>query len=196
MPNSKLIVACPKLKMLQRILERGRAPEISAGMRDALCATDLGKTFAVAVDVKGMMASEEASRTMQQNLGGAAGLQGLNGELIKNVLGFAFDASLDSSRATCNATLMCKEAKVAEDAKKMLEGGQVVLRNMLKGQKDVPGEVPDMVDAIKFTVSGTTLKGYLQTDFSPLTKWIKEQASRSPKVSPRRPARAGQWMGL
>jgi len=69
---------------------------------------------------------------------------------------------------------LCKDAKFAEDAKKILDGGQIVMRNSLKGMRGVPRELSDMIDAIKFSVSGAKVKSNLQTSLEPLTKLIKE----------------------
>ena len=178
LPESTLVVMCPDLETLKRILGRDKPPELSEGMQNAMSATDYTKTFAVAVNFKGLMANETASREVQQSLGAAPGLQGLNEQFLQEVLGLGFDARLGSSKATVSATLLCKEAKSAEDAKKMLDGGQVILRNAMKAQKGVPQEVPDLVDAIKFSVAGANVKGSLQADLAPLSKWIKEQAEK------------------
>lgn len=178
LPESTLIVTCPKLEALKKILERGKTPEFSEGMQNAMNAADFSRTFAVAVNVKGLMANEAFSQGLQQNVHSTQGLQGLDEQFLQNVLGLAVDANLDSSKATVNVTLLCKETKVAEDSKKILEGTQVVLRNYLKSQRGMPSEVPDMVDSIKFSVSGATVKGNLQTSLEPLSKWIKEQAGK------------------
>ncbi len=108
-------------------------------------------------------------------------------QFLQNLLGLAYNASLDSSKATVNATLLCKDAKFAEDAKKILDGGQVVMRNTLKGMRGVPRELSDMVDAIKFSVSGAKVKGSLQTSLEPLSKWIKEQADKFEPGVPKKP---------
>jgi len=184
LPESTLIITCPKLEVLKKILERGKSPEFSEGMQNAMSEADFSKTMAGAVNIKGLMASDRFAREIKQNIGNDGDLKGLGGvdeQFLQNLLGLAFNASLDSSKATVNATLLCKDAKFAEDAKKILDGGQVVMRNSLKGMRGVPREFSDMIDAIKFSVSGAKVKGSLQSSLDPLSKWIKELPEDAPK---------------
>jgi type II secretion system protein G len=97
----------------------------------------------------------------------------------QNLLGLAVEAGLDSSKLTVDATLLCKDAKFAEDAKKILEGSQVVVRNALKAAHGVPREAADVVDSIKFSVSGAKVKGSLQTSLEPFLKGIPENLRRA-----------------
>ena len=125
LPESTLLVTSPRLEILRNILERGKTPELSEGMQNAMNETDFSKTMAVAVNVKGLMASESFSRGIKQNIGGVPDLNALGNlgddTFLQNILGLAVDTSLDSSKATVSATLLCKDAKFAEDAKKILE---------------------------------------------------------------------------
>ena len=182
LPESTLIVACLNLEVMKKILERGNLPELSEGMQNALSETNFSKTMAVAVNVKGLMASEDFARDVKQRIGNNSelkGLEGLDEQFMQNLLGLAVDASLDSSKATVNATLLCKDAKFAEDAKKILEGGQVIMRNTLKGMHGAPRELSDVVDGVKFSVSGAKVKGNVPASLEPLSKWIKEQADKA-----------------
>jgi hypothetical protein len=181
LPESTLVVTCPKLDMLKRIVERGKAPEFSEGMQNAMKAANFSKVLALAVNVKALTANDEFKKGLQQGLGSAGGsspLGALNAEFFQNMSGLALDASLDSSKATVNATLLCKDAKSAEDTKKILDAVQVFMRNTMKGAKGVPPEVTEMVDGIKFAVSGATVNATMQASLDPLSKWMKEQARK------------------
>ena len=169
MPEGTLIVACPKLEVLKKILERGKSPQFSEAMQNAMRETDFSRTVAVAVNVKGLEGSP--------HLAGLPNMAALNG-LTENVVGLAADISLNSSTATVGATLLCKDAKLAEDVKKMLDATQVAARNYLKKAPGVPSDVADMVDAIKLTLSGAKIKGNMQISLEPLSKWTKEQTGK------------------
>jgi hypothetical protein len=194
LPESTLVVTCPKFDVLKKILERGKSPEFSEGLRNAMSEADFSKSMALAVNVKGLMASESFAQGFKEGFsrglaqGGSTGLEGVNEQFLQDLLGLAVDARLDSSKATVSATLLCKDAKFAEDAKKILDGAQVIMRNTLKGTRGAPRELSDMVDAIKFSVSGAKVKGTLQTSLEPMSKWIKEQADQS-QPEPSRPAK-------
>ncbi len=168
MPESTLIVTCPKLEVLKNILERGKSPEFSEGMQNAMNEANFSRTLAVAVNVKGLGSKVIDGLPVNANLS----------EFTENVLGLALDVSLDSSKATVNATLLCKDAKLAEDVRKMLDAAQVAMRNYAKKAPGTPSEAADTIDAVKFSVSGAKVKGYVQASLEPFSKWIKEQAGK------------------
>jgi hypothetical protein len=57
------------LETLKKILERGKSPEFSAGMQSAISEANFSKTVALAVNVKGLVASEGVAQQLKQNLG-------------------------------------------------------------------------------------------------------------------------------
>jgi hypothetical protein len=184
MPESTLIVECSKLDVLKKVVERGKPPDFSEAMQNAMSETDFSKTLAFAVNVKELVASENFMDEFKGLAGGPAqsgGSKGPNGvdeRSLQSLLGLVVDASLDSSKATVRATLLFQDAKFAEDAKKTFEDGQVALRNNLKTMPGAPRELSDLVDAIKFSVSGAKLKGNVETSLEPLSKWIKGQTGK------------------
>ena len=87
-------IGCPK-----EILERGKSPEFSEGMQNAMSEADFSKTMAVAVNFKGLLASESFAREFRQNMGNNSELKGLAGmdeQFLQDLLGLSVDASLDS----------------------------------------------------------------------------------------------------
>ena len=58
MPESTLIVECSKLDVLKKVVERGKPPDFSEAMQNAMSETDFSKTLAFAVNVKESVASE------------------------------------------------------------------------------------------------------------------------------------------
>ncbi len=182
LPESTLVVICPKLETLKKILERGKSPQFSEEMQNALNETNFSKTLALAVNVKGL-----AGNLPPGSLPNAEALK----EFTENVLGLAVDASLDSSKATVNATILCKDAKHAEDVKKILDAAQVAMRSYAKKAPGMPSEAADTIDAVKFSLSGANVKGSMQASLEPLSKWIKEQAGQTKPVTGRVETKSG-----
>jgi hypothetical protein len=189
LPETTLLITCPKRETLKKILERGRSPEFTTGMQNAMSAANFTATVALAINVKGLMAHEGGSTLLREALQDQNQLKSIPGfdeSVLPNVLGLAVDGSISGSKLTVSANLLCKDGKFAEDAKKILDGGQVIARNALKSTSGVPREIPDTIDAIKFSVSGTNVKGSLQANLEPFNKWIADQVRGGGSGSGRR----------
>jgi type II secretion system protein G len=115
-------------------------------------------------------------------------------EFLQGLEGMIVEAYLGSSQATVSAALSCREAKIAEDVRKILDAAQVVLRNVLKQKTGAPREVGDLVDAINFSTSNATVKGNLQASLDPLVKWIKDEMAgpNRSRISPHSMANAAK----
>jgi hypothetical protein len=123
-------------------------------MTNLLSETNLSSTAAIAVNVREL--GED------QAMGGLSNMAGVGNAFAENVVGLAANISLDSSSATVNATFFCKDAKTAEDAKKMMEAAQVAARNTLENAGRTSGDAADMIDSLKFSLSGTKIKGTMK----------------------------------
>lgn len=171
LPESTLLLFA-KLEPLRRVLERNKAPELPEKMREVLRTADFSTTFGLAVNINALVSRGLPKNFLQEanrNLGVSLPE---NDEFLQGLDGLVVDAHLASSQATLNATLLCKEAKVAEDVKKVLDAAQVVLRNTLKQAPGVPREASELVDSVKFLTSGAKVTGNLSTNLDPLLKEI------------------------
>ena len=120
-------------------------------MQSALNNADEAKTLLYAIDLKAVMADDQFSKEMQRQfgplLGGAA-----NAEMLKHLESLSLDGSLSGDDAILRATLVCKDTDTAADAKKMAEGGQAVLRQVVQAMPGAPKDLADAIGAVKFEV--------------------------------------------
>ena len=141
---------------------------------------DFSKTVAVAVDLKAIVTDHdfwrEFDKDAETNANSKAGAMRAE-QFFHNLVGLAVDASLDSSTATVTATLLGQDANFVTDAKELIgiAKGEAA-RRLAEHPGGRLGELSNLVDSIKFTVSGAKIKGSLQTSLEPLSNWIKEQA--------------------
>ena len=129
--ENNVVLESRNVEGLRKILGRGRAAELSATMQGALKEADEAKTLLYAIDLKAVTADDQFAKDMQRQfgplLGGAA-----NAEMLKRFESLALDGSLSGDDAVLCATLVCKDADTAADAKKMAEGGQVAIRQIVQ----------------------------------------------------------------
>jgi hypothetical protein len=136
--DSKVIVY-GHLDGLKAVLERNKKPELG-GLQAALKETDLSKPVAFAADLKAIMAktnkgNRPAQDPFSQGLGMAEGLAG--------------HATLGKSDSL-TVTVLCKDTTAANDLRKMIEGGVVMVKQM----PNLPKEATDALGSLKVTTSG------------------------------------------
>ena len=126
-PESTLVVVCTKLEVLKEILQRGKPPQLSEGMHDAMNEANCSKTMAMAFSVKGLPRTRllDCVTAVAGNafFGGLPSRTDLSA-FTEDVVGLAADISLDSSQPTLIATLLCKDAEHAANAKRMLDSAR------------------------------------------------------------------------
>ena len=138
---------------LRKILERGKPASFASPLQIALKGIDTTKTFIYAIDVKTILADQNAARLLKGYVGPAiAGLR--NGEFLKQVASLSLDAGLVDNDASIRATLVCTDAQTAGDAKKIAESVQVIIHKTMQDSPRVPKEVSDAFNSVTFSVEG------------------------------------------
>jgi hypothetical protein len=138
--DSKVVI-WGRADSLKAVLERDKKPELSAGMQTVLKETDLSKPIAFAVDLKAILAKKgnpPGQDPFSKGLGLAEGVAG--------------QATLGKSDSM-TVIVLCKDATTADDLRKVIEGGVVMVKQM----PGLPREVSDGLGALKVTNSGSKL---------------------------------------
>jgi hypothetical protein len=167
--KNNLIVSAANLPTLKSVLTRGKPPALFTNMRHALDATDQTKSAVVAIDFQALQANESLSEKLAP-IFGPNGLNGLGGfsQQLRNIIALSCDASLNSSRGNFSFALLCSDAKSADNLKKMIEAGQIMLQSA--ANRSTPQAALDAIKSLKLSLSGATLKGSFEFDQSGLLK--------------------------
>ncbi len=144
--DSSTVVYSHKPDLLKKVLERGKAPELSPGMKKALGYTDLSKSIAFANDHKG---------GVMRAGGGVAGMGGglITGPEVECSGGYQ---QVDSD-IRVSQTYLFKDSASAEAAKKKQQDGVEVLKK-LSGNGNADNPMLEMATAMQPSVSGAELK--------------------------------------
>src|SRR5262249_9486050 len=125
----KKVVLFGKPETLRKVLTRDKEPQLSANMKAALKEADFSSTFAVALDVKGMTQKGGGPPGRNPGLTPFADPFG-TGVLMNDAEAGAVDVKLPASGdVTVKSVIIYKDAKAAEDNKKIIEGKLAELRN-------------------------------------------------------------------
>ncbi|OAI54558.1 hypothetical protein AYO44_14690 [Planctomycetaceae bacterium SCGC AG-212-F19] len=144
---------------LKAILERKKDVKFSDGLQKALKDADMSQGISIAVDVKGF-----ASDPM---IGGAAKQSGVDPTSVEYaVLNIAINKDIN-----INSITVCKDAKSADENRKMAEGGLIMVKKFAGDQ--MPKEVVDIIDGIKFTTKENRLTAEVTIKVTPIIKAIK-----------------------
>ena len=119
--ENDVVLESRNVEGLKKILQRGKPAELSETTQGLLKSADASKTLVYAIDLKAVAGDEEFAKNLQRNLGP---LLAQNSEMIKAVESLALDGSLKGDDAVLQATLVCKDAATAADAKKAVEGAR------------------------------------------------------------------------
>ncbi len=143
--DSSTVVYSHQPDLLKKVLERGKAPELSPNMKKALGYTDLSKSVAFANDHKG---------GVKRAAGGFGGMGGLatSSNDVECSGGYQ---QIDSDIRVTN-TYLFKDAASAAAAKKQQDDGLELLKKMAGGKADNP--LLEIATAMQLTVSGSELK--------------------------------------
>jgi hypothetical protein len=189
--ESNVVIESRNVEGLRKILGRGRPAELSAIMQSALKDADDAKTLLYAIDLKALTADDQFAKDMQRQfgpfLGGAA-----NAEMLKHLESLALEGSLNGDDAVLRATLVCKDADTAADAKKVAEGGEVALRQVMQAMPRTPKELADSINAVKFTVDGSKLQAAGQVKVDPVVTWVRAEYENARKQAVERAQRAAK----
>ena len=163
-PESTLVVVCTKLEVLKEILQRGKPPQLSEGMHDAMNEANCSKTMAMAFSVKGLPRTRllDCVTALAGNafFGGLPSRTDLSA-FTEDVVGLAADISLDSSQPTLIATLLCKDAEHAANAKRMLDSARATMRNGTNEPPALSSEAAATAGSLELVLSGAKVQGSL-----------------------------------
>jgi hypothetical protein len=142
-------------QLLKKVLERNKMPTLSPHMESALKQVGFKDGLMLVLDYPGM--PERERKSMLTEIGrlipGAA-------EIAPNVQAFAMRAN-GQDKVKLSATLFCKDAASAAEAKKVADGGIVAIKALIKDDPEQPAdlraamkEVRSFLDAIKTSSKG------------------------------------------
>src|SRR5262249_49159729 len=149
---------------VRKVLTRDKKPEFSKNLQAAMKQTDFSKTVALAVDLKAGPSQPAAGAGDLAFLGGGA-----------NVLGGLDKAEAlavqtkGGSDVRLEVTILCPDAKSAEDMKKAIDGILVLSR----GKQGMPKEFDDLLD-IPLKVDGNKVTASKSFKVGPLLKAYKQ----------------------
>jgi len=147
---------------LRHALERGKPAPLTPGLQAAMKHTDFSRPAAWA-------ASFKESRPQP---GGVPGLPqlGLPENNLFSADGLAGYAAVGSDIRIV-FTVLCKDARAAEDTRKLIDGGLVAVR---RGGRLSP-EALEMIDGLKLSTSGNDVTGDITLKTPALIKLMKQQ---------------------
>lgn len=125
---------------LRAVLQRDKAPELSAGMKAVMKHADFSKPIALAFHVKDTLAANNPGFEVDP-----FGVQ----KNISKVEGVAVNVSLRSD-VTINATVLCQDTQSAEDVRKMADGG-ITMTKLAPGMN---ADITQVIGSIKLANSG------------------------------------------
>ncbi len=189
--ENNVVIESHNLEGLRKILGRGRSAELSATMQNALKGTDEAKTLLYAIDLKAVMADDQFAKDLQRQFGPLLGGAG-NVEMLKRLESLSLDGGLSGDDAALRATLVCKDADTAAGAKRMAEGGQAVLRQIVQVMPRAPKEIADSINAVKFSVDGVKLQAAGQVKVDPVVAWVRAEYENTRKQAVERAQRAAK----
>ncbi len=170
--ESNLVLESRNVDGLKKILQRGKPVELSETMQGLLKDADASKTLLYAIDLKAVAADEQFLKALQGQLGP---FLANNGDLLKQFESLAVDASLKDDDAVLRATLACKDAAAAADAKKMVEGAQVMVRKLIETLPGAAKNVAQSVGSIAVTAEGAKVKADGKVKVESLVKWVRAE---------------------
>jgi hypothetical protein len=171
--ENNVVLESRDIEGLRKILERGKPAELSETMQLALKNVDASKTVVYAIDLKACFADEQFVKDFQRTMGPM--LPGISGDALKQYESLALDATLAAEEAKLRATLLCKDADTAGDAKKMAEAAQVLLRQVIQASPRAPQELADAIKSISFTLDGGRLSATGQAKVDAVVKWMRAE---------------------
>ncbi len=166
--DKKLLVLGDK-EAVRSVLTRDKKPEFSKNMQAAMKKVDFSKTIAVAADIKsGTGKANVRPGDAMQFLGGNANM--FSG--MDKAEALAFQAKIGSD-VRLDLTILCQDAKSAEDMKKVIDGFLVLGRS----NKQMPKELNDMLD-INLKVEGANVTASKSFKVGPLIQTYKQQKGK------------------
>jgi hypothetical protein len=162
------LVLVGKFKLLKAVVDRGKKPELSEAMQNALKKADFGKTVAFALNIKDVVNAATKDKKSpgpsdQGPFGELVGLLEKSGPPEKQIEKFgrkieSASGSLDvKTDLTLNLQVECKDKLTAEDVRKLTEASLVLLKLFGDDSDAFPKDIlDDLTTNMKVSTSGTT----------------------------------------
>jgi hypothetical protein len=138
---------------VRSVLERDKKPELSVTLQAALKQADTSRTAFVAIDFKDVNPGRWLDLPNSFQLP-----EGVEGLAVGAAAGSSFQVEL---------TVLCKDAKVAEEARKAIEAGLAAAKN------DLPKDLADALGAVQLSTSGAHVTGKVPLKPGVLSKILK-----------------------
>jgi hypothetical protein len=135
---------------LRQVLERNRTATLSAEMAGTLKQVDLGKAMGVAVQLR---------KDKLKGLLGAGAMPVDMARMLEQVEGVALRVDW-TSRIDWRLILSCREAKTAEELRKLIDGGLVAFKKAAR----LPKEMLKMLDSLQIGTTGARLTLAMQLE--------------------------------
>ena len=149
--DSKLIVAGTP-SALKSALEKDKKPQFSSVMENALKDTDFGKTFAMAMDLKGLSKAKGGIPGLN-NIPGMGMMGGMGGG-PPGVDGMGISIKVSSS-ISGEAVMVCQDASTAS---KMRDEAKKSLSEQKKDMSKMQPEQKEVINSVSIGGSGTNVK--------------------------------------
>ncbi len=152
-------------------------------MDGLLKGADDGKTLVYALDLKGVAADEDFMKSLQRQFGP---LLGASGDILKHIDSLAADASLKDADGVLRATLACKDAQAAGDAKIVVGAAQAMLRKVVEASARAPQDIAESVGSIALTADGANLRADGKVKIDSLLRWFCAEMEEARKQAMQR----------
>jgi hypothetical protein len=144
---------------VKAVLQRDKKPKLPEALQNAMKDADLSQGMSIIVDIK--------SFANDPMIGGAAKQQNIDiGAVESAVINVAV-----SSDIRVNSITVCKDAKTADEYRKMAEGGLIMLKKIAGDQ--MPKEVVEIIDGVKINQKDNRLLADLTIKVAPILKAAK-----------------------
>jgi hypothetical protein len=147
------VVIYADIKTIKVILDRGKAPEMTASMQKALSNTNFNATATVSVDMKSIQAAAERKNKGQASSEAkqAAQMAGVDEKVFAKVEAVSVSLTVTTD-VYVYAVVECKDSSGAEDIKKNIDTALSKAKSA-----DMPGDVKDAMNDIKPYQSGSSV---------------------------------------
>jgi len=169
--DTSLVVVSNSPDALRKVLDRNGKPELAEGMQAAIKLVDLSSDEALALDLRDLkLKMFEKDRSLPPPL--AKGLM----EICQDVQAIAWQGRY-TDVMDITLVMACKNAKTAEDYRKLVDGLLVVLKKATAiGQENtlMTKNVEELVDAFKVSNSGNNVNVKVTCKPEEVVKLVKE----------------------
>lgn len=171
--DKRTVVYAPKTQ-IKKLLERGKRPEMSESMQQAMRELGTPRTIGFAMSLKELVGRPDVKA-------GTGQLPPQAQQFVGDLQAFVLQVGVGNDVDVSAVVLMSNE-KSAEDLRKMLDG--FLALGKLAGGKDMPKEVTEILESIKLESKGNRMSGVMQLKTAAMVKLTKASAKKGPAPLP------------